>query len=645
MGDRFVVQDGLAASQSAAARTTFDTGKAIATKYEEALARMKQLTAQIASEERVGSPSTDKLAALRAQLATASLDANAAKTKFVATVKPTETTVELTTPRTETVTIADTAVPIGGGAQGDVFVLGDSAIKIPTPTGSIENALRGARLGQRYGGLGSGEVVNVKIGDQIKQGVKMRKLNGEPLADVGPGSDVPFVTQQHIDAFRGYMVNAKTDGVILGDLNARNIMLGNDGRLTIIDNGAETFESFKAASRTATNNTISDQQIQADWSRQSDVFDWQIKRTLELLESKRDPTDLLAKQPDDTRMVGGALERLVLDNNRSDAVVFLDPVTNQEFIFDRDASLDLAKPGLGIRERGRVAASVLFGEQLGNARVVELDVKGERQRGVLRATDAPPPLVLDGQVLDFVGARVGDLWTFGPANPATPLPAVSPRSAAMLQRVLDLRSGLEPRLKRYLTDIQIVQTFDRIQELVRASAPNVGDLPPALRDLVIEGVARRGEYWGNNETLGTCVHVAHRNAISLRLNGFETYIVKIRGLNELGAKFKLFGIDPGGVIEKFLARFGYAVTQQGVDGHVVAAVKDADGTWRYLSWGTLHFDTKVMMESHYPNGVTEEWLPLDRYVQWEIESKAGTAPSAVNPKFADAVGYIATGGK
>ena len=93
------------------------------------------------------------------------------------------------------------------------------------------------------------------------------------------------------------------------------------------------------------------------------------------------------------------------------------------------------------------------------------------------------------------------------------------------------------KLKNWLGDGAKIET--------PTQAP-VSPPPPELADLVANGIARRGEAWGNNIYEGSCAHVAMRNAVSAKLAGRETYVLNVTGLSELGRWLTRFRIDPSG---------------------------------------------------------------------------------------------------
>jgi hypothetical protein len=161
---------------------------------------------------------------------------------------------------------------------------------------------------------------------------------------------------------------------------------------------------------------------------------------------------------------------------------------------------------------------------------------------------------------------------------------------------------------------------------------------------VVEGIARRGEYWGNNVYDGTCLHVAHRNAISAQLAGLETYVIKINELTSLGTTLQRFGIDPRGVVARTLQKIGYESIIPSKTGHIVVAVRGADGTWRFMSWGQIHVDPVQMMKkgAGWKNGITQEWVEPDAFVEWVMKNPyAGKEPTKTNAEFSDAVGFTA----
>jgi hypothetical protein len=180
-------------------------------------------------------------------------------------------------------------------------------------------------------------------------------------------------------------------------------------------------------------------------------------------------------------------------------------------------------------------------------------------------------------------------------------------------------------------------------ELAETKAPP----PPELADLVTNGIARKGEAWGNNIYEGSCAHVAMRNAISATLEGRETYIMLIEGLTQYGQMLKRFGLDPNGAIGRAMKKLGYPPT----GGHAIAAVLGEDGVWRYISWGSVELDWKKFLKTIGWKAETTDiraTFSLDQHVKWMTENltkhfePVGTSPllAEVQKEARESVGWI-----
>lgn len=206
-------------------------------------------------------------------------------------------------------------------------------------------------------------------------------------------------------------------------------------------------------------------------------------------------------------------------------------------------------------------------------------------------------------------------------------------------RVVPIDIAFETRGKR-TTNPDLDRTIDRFRDFLggttRLESPipkptePLSPPPPEMADLVTNGIAKRGEAWGNNINEGSCAHVAMRNAISAKLAGRETYVFSLTGLTELGQMLKRFRLDPDGRIGQALTKLGKPTR----GGHAVAAIKGEDGVWRYVSWGHVELDWKTYTQQIWGStGEVHRVFETDQYVQWMFDNPRlhveprGTSPT------------------
>jgi hypothetical protein len=293
-GGDYVARSGLAAEQSARFRAQLEAGTTVAGQYRTELDGMNRVTRELLAEQAARTPRPEVLTRLRAALAAAAEKVRALRTAFERAVgrrepvpreQPVKDDVPPVSPRTEKpIAIDADSQPLGQGGQGTVYPVdvdgAPMAVKIPGPVGTAATALEGALLPPRYGGLGSGKIVKVQIGDVTADGVLMPRVDGTTLADA------TRATRSQRDAFRGYMDAAMKDGVVLGDINSRNILLRRDGGVTIIDAPATTFEKFAEAERRVLGAKATPEQIAADWKIAQEQFQWKVGEALRTIDSK-----------------------------------------------------------------------------------------------------------------------------------------------------------------------------------------------------------------------------------------------------------------------------------------------------------------------------------------------------------------------
>jgi hypothetical protein len=298
-GGDFLPAPGLAATQTATLATRRVKAEEQAGEYQAELDAMNKASRDLLALQRTANPNPGRLAELRQVLAARSDQAAQAKVRFERTAAgettqttqtrtqttpatPTPATPTTTTPTAKRTVVVDPAAePLGTpGAQGIVYPTTDGmAVKLVDGVGTIETALDGARLPTRYGGLGNGEIVTVKHGDLITEGVLMPLVDGMPLADA------KVATASQLAAFKTAMANAEADGVLMGDLNPRNILLRKDGGIAVIDAPAMTFDRFAAFTRQVLGDKATPELIAKDWAAARDNFKWRVDNTVRELEA------------------------------------------------------------------------------------------------------------------------------------------------------------------------------------------------------------------------------------------------------------------------------------------------------------------------------------------------------------------------
>jgi len=292
-GGDLVPRDGLAAGQSGQLRARLEAGTAAAGQYKTELDGMNRITRELMAEQAGKAPRSEVLARLRAALAAAAEKVRALRAAFDRAIGRQEPVQReevqdqkppISTPTEKPIAVDGDSQPLGGGGQGTVYAVdvdgAPMAVKVPAGVGTARTALDGALLPSRYGGLGSGKIVKVKIGDVVSDGVLMPRVEGTTLADA------TRATPSQVDTFRGYMDAAMKDGVVLGDINSRNILLRQDGGVTVIDAPATTFEKFAEASRRVLGERATPEQIAADWKAARELFQWKAAEVLRTMESK-----------------------------------------------------------------------------------------------------------------------------------------------------------------------------------------------------------------------------------------------------------------------------------------------------------------------------------------------------------------------
>lgn len=163
--------------------------------------------------------------------------------------------------------VLDGATKLGAGAEGAVYALNEQvAVKVPKDGLAVET-LQNAVVPTRYGGLGTGEIVTVKLDGLEVRGLAMRRVTGEKLASATQAK------LSQVDAFETALANLKRDGVLLSDLHSGNILLGTDGSLAIIDSAVVDRASFGAAMRKVLGEGTTTADIDTAWTRRLAKFE------------------------------------------------------------------------------------------------------------------------------------------------------------------------------------------------------------------------------------------------------------------------------------------------------------------------------------------------------------------------------------
>lgn len=291
-GGDYVPVDGLAARQSAQLRGQLQIGGDLATQYRGEIEKMNGLSRELVAEQARAAPRSDVLTRLRALLGAAAQKAREVRAAFDRAVgrgdrqsetQP-ESQIDKRAPTTDAPIALDETKLLGAGGQGNVYAVdidgAAMAVKVPVGAGRAETALEGALLPTRYGGLGSGKIVKAEINGVVVDAVLMPRADGMTLAEA------TTVTVAQRDAFRGFMTNALKDAVVLGDLNPKNILLGKNGSVTVVDVPAVTPEKFARSTRELLGDAATPERIAADWKTAREQFQWKVERTLREMESK-----------------------------------------------------------------------------------------------------------------------------------------------------------------------------------------------------------------------------------------------------------------------------------------------------------------------------------------------------------------------
>jgi hypothetical protein len=292
-GGDYVPRPGLAAEQSAAWATQREAASKLAAEYKTELETMNRLSRELVAEQ---AKPTGKASRLRAALTAAASKVRELRAAFERAVsgrspdenRPNETKAETQvetqaeTVPTEPIVVDPATKPLGKGGQGTVYpvdVGGKAmAVKLVDGAGTNSAALDGARLPARYGGLGSGELVQVQIGDVLSEGVLMPRVEGTPL------SRATRTLPSHREAFSAYMDAAVKDEIVLSDFHSGNVIVRDDGGITIVDCRLMTKEKFFEASRRASKSTP--EEIAVHWEKAGETFQKGIESLKSLIDEK-----------------------------------------------------------------------------------------------------------------------------------------------------------------------------------------------------------------------------------------------------------------------------------------------------------------------------------------------------------------------
>ncbi|MEO6952024.1 MAG: hypothetical protein ABI321_09440 [Polyangia bacterium] len=217
---------------------------------------------------------------------------------------------------------------------------------------------------------------------------------------------------------------------------------------------------------------------------------------------------------------------------------------------------------------------------------------------------------------------------------------ITSRLRTELERVLAERATLEPELVKLLTPDEISRTFARIEEVVKLDVrgattkepspvaaktvkPGTSEVTPTAvtsDDAIIKQIAIEGERWTNNKLEGTCATAAMKNTISAQIAGYEAYVIEFDGWNKASPWIQKLGLDPDGALGRIFAKLGVA-TKDVASAHAVAAVKGADGNWRYLSWGRVEADWEVFAKEAFDGYSMRGTFNTGDHVRWMVDHK------------------------
>lgn len=289
-GGDYVAKPGLAAEQSAAWATQRDGASKLAAQCKTELEAMNRLSRELMAEQ---ARPTGQASRIRAALAAAATKVRELRAAFERAVtgrnpdenRPNQTQADTqaeTLSLSEPIVVDPAAQPLGKGGQGTVYpveVGGKTmAVKLVDGAGTTSQALDGARLPAKYGGLGSGQIVRVQMGEVVSEGVLMPRVEGTPL------SRATRTLPSHGKAFEDYMNAALGDEIVLSDFHAGNVIVRDDGGITIVDCRLVTREKFTEVARLASRSTP--EEIAGQWEQARQVFAKGIKDLRSLIDEK-----------------------------------------------------------------------------------------------------------------------------------------------------------------------------------------------------------------------------------------------------------------------------------------------------------------------------------------------------------------------
>ncbi|MEZ4235217.1 MAG: hypothetical protein R3F59_03445 [Myxococcota bacterium] len=150
---------------------------------------------------------------------------------------------------------------LGGGGEGVVYEIdtpdGPLAAKVPVEGVSVEQLQKGV-LPATYGGVGQSGIGRVVRDGETVNALMMPKIEGAPL------SKGPPVTADALESFERFVDAMRRDGVVLGDMNFGNVLVGSD-RVWFIDQQPATRATYGALMRKTLGRELTAAEIDADW--------------------------------------------------------------------------------------------------------------------------------------------------------------------------------------------------------------------------------------------------------------------------------------------------------------------------------------------------------------------------------------------
>ncbi|MEO6952025.1 MAG: hypothetical protein ABI321_09445 [Polyangia bacterium] len=464
---------------------------------------------------------------------------------------------------------------------------------------------------------------------EIYAGVVLERVEGIDVGSLMDGKKPSFaITKKHVEAMEKFAADMKAGKIDVSEANPGDFILTPDGRVvptdlmlmkveatpnnTVLQGVVTKFREWvdghpqvgvvaaevAPVSNSAGGSTSSQKPLQVEREGSSrkvilgESPDYQLAETM--------LHDLLVKSgiaPDAT--LGGSYVRTKGGTDALSGGKPFRPLAWPKGITYEEA-LALTKAPVGLS--GDVVAMMpADAQQLVHLKSELNEQYGERLTSEARAkTDDPLPSDID------VGVSKLDLAT------EAKLPAIARQifeQTGVLVEFVDVVPTEKVENQRRLSDV-------KDNEAKTEAAKNDAPLPTMDNDdAIIREIAKRGERWANNKFEGTCATAAMKNTVSAQLAGYEAYVMEFNGWSHAAEWVSRLNLDPDGLFARVFSKLGI---QQSA--HAIAAVKGADGAWRYISWGRVETDWQVFAKEAFPGRYEArgEWN-TGEHVKWMVD--------------------------